>query len=802
MTTRHPAPDVRGSSEALLEVRDLHTVFRTGKETIHAVDGVTFDVRAGETVGLVGESGSGKSVTARSILGLVKQPGTVERGEIRFDGVNLLNTGWDDHRGDIAIVFQDPLNSINPVYTVGNQIREALRIHRGLTGETARLKAIELLEDVGIPDAPRRLNEYPHQFSGGMQQRAIIAIALACDPKLLVCDEPTTALDVTIQAQILELLDDLQQRNDLAILFITHDMGVIEETADRVNVIYAGEIVERAPTAALFDNPQHPYTRALLDSVPGRNDAGETLPTIEGEVPAPSGPAQNCRFAPRCPAATDACTTVHPDQITVTRDESHTAACLIHDSAYPQTVAESPTSQGITAVNSADQSPPPAAGTAERTASRSSEPFVTIDDLRTYYENDISFGRPPPVKAVDGVSLEIQRGEILGLVGESGCGKTTLGRTLAGLESATSGSITANDKEITSLSGSDLREWQREVGVVFQDPEESLNDRMTVGQIIKEPLEAHNWGSPTERDERVFTLLDQVGLLEEHFYRYPHQFSGGQRQRVGIARALALEPEFIILDEPVSALDVSVQARVINLLQELSNTLDITMLFIAHDLSVVRQITDRVAVMYLGEILEVGPTTDVFTTPANPYTLSLLSAIPGSSTPSPDDLDRITLRGSPPNPRYPPDGCPFAARCPVRIQPAELTALSDEAWEAIGTFREVMQQRERADWSLIRSLKQRVGLVSKKQAPQRVADELFDGIELPPGVEDTLDETVTRAETSPAAAAELLMTTFGSICEAETVRPQNVDNTTRESRCLRHQNEYTEPDELLYTQRE
>ncbi|WP_158854645.1 ABC transporter ATP-binding protein [Halorhabdus sp. CUG00001] len=317
--------------EPLLSVRDLRTVFYTERETIHAVDGISFDIHPGETVGLVGESGSGKSVTARSVLGLVDQPGAIENGEIRFKGDNLVDDGWDDHRGDISIIFQDPTNALNPVYTVGNQLREALSIHQGLTGTAATERAIELFEAVGIPDAPRRLGEYPHQFSGGMAQRAVIAIALACDPDLLVCDEPTTALDVTMQAQILDLLAELQREEDLALLWITHDMGVIEETADRVNVIYAGEIVEHAPTERLFAAPEHPYTEALLQSIPGRTAPDQRLPTIEGEVPTPDGPATACRFAPRCPMAVEACRTDAPDTISVDDTVNHTAACVFAD---------------------------------------------------------------------------------------------------------------------------------------------------------------------------------------------------------------------------------------------------------------------------------------------------------------------------------------------------------------------------------------------------------------------------------------------------------------------------------------
>jgi len=325
----------RPGVDPLLRVEDLRTVFYTEREEIHAVDGVSFDVHEGETVGLVGESGSGKSVTARSILGLVDEPGRIEEGAIYYRGEDLTDDNWDTHRGDIAIVFQDPGGSLNPVYTVGNQIREALRIHQGLRGSEARERAVDLLEDVGIPDARRRVDEYPHQLSGGMQQRAVIAMALACDPDLLVCDEPTTALDVTIQAQILDLLAELQREENLAILFITHDMGVIEDATDRVNVIYAGEVVERGPTEALFESPQHPYTRALLDSIPGRTPPDEQLPTIEGEVPTPAGPATDCRFAPRCPAAVDACRTVHPEHYDVGEaGTDRTAACLLHGDAH------------------------------------------------------------------------------------------------------------------------------------------------------------------------------------------------------------------------------------------------------------------------------------------------------------------------------------------------------------------------------------------------------------------------------------------------------------------------------------
>jgi peptide/nickel transport system ATP-binding protein len=334
---------------ALLEVEELHTTFHTEKETIRAVDGVSFEIERGETLGLVGESGSGKSVTARSVLGLVDEPGIVEAAALRFRGDDLAEVGWEQARGDLSIVFQDPINSMNPVYTVGNQIEEALRIHQNLRGQAATEEAISLLEDVGIPDAARRVDEYPHQFSGGMRQRAVIAIALACDPDLLVCDEPTTALDVTIQAQILDLLDELQREEDLAVLFITHDMGVIEETADRVSVMYAGELIETAPVDKLFENPRHPYTRGLLASIPGRTVNGDRLPTIEGEVPTATSEPDSCRFAPRCAYAFADCNQVHPERINVSED--HGAACLLYDERFP----EEPPAGGIDAVVGGDE---------------------------------------------------------------------------------------------------------------------------------------------------------------------------------------------------------------------------------------------------------------------------------------------------------------------------------------------------------------------------------------------------------------------------------------------------------------
>jgi len=432
-------------------------------------------------------------------------------------------------------------------------------------------------------------------------------------------------------------------------------------------------------------------------------------------------------------------------------------------------------------------------GTVDSSDDKEHEALLEIRDLKTYYTDDSLIGSDPPVKAVDEISLDIVRGETLGLVGESGCGKTTLGRTIVGLNAATDGTISVDGTDITELSGSDLRKWQRRVGMIFQDPQESLNDRQTVGEIISEPLEAHNWKTSAEREERVFTLLDQVGLQQEHFYRYPHQFSGGQRQRIGIARALALKPEFVILDEPVSALDVSVQARVINLLERLQDELGLTYLFIAHDLSVVRHIADRVAVMYLGNIMEIGSADRVFSDPANPYTRSLLSAIPGSSSPAPDWLDRVTLRGTPPNPRYPPTGCPFSTRCPAKIKPSNHEDLPDEVFESIEVFRDILRNRDQRDTGVSDRIKHRLGIGVDERSIDLIVADLFEDVEVDPTVRETIDEATEKAETSPSAALAILNEEFNSVCDHEAPAEHEVDETGRTSRCLRHRPDHASP---------
>jgi len=617
---------------ALLEVRGLRTEFSTDAGVVRAVNDVSITVPRGRVVGVVGESGSGKSVTARSILRMVNPPGRIVAGELLFDGRDLLTLSEKDMReirgSEIAMVFQDPQSALNPVMTVGAQIAEALTVH-GLGRRAARARALDLLRQVGIPDAERRIDDYPHQFSGGMRQRVVIAIALANEPSLLIADEPTTALDVTIQAQILRLLGRLRDELGIAVLMITHDMGVVAETCDDVVVMYGGRVVEQGPVEVVFKRQEHPYTADLLEAMP-RLDAGDRsrLPAIPGAPPDPAALPSGCAFHPRCRLAEDRCRTEIPELVATTA--GHAAACWV--------------TQGGAAI------PPlvPETGAASRVGAADT-PLLEVEDLRV----DVSSGRrglfrrPEPVYAVDGVSLSVAGGETLGLVGESGCGKSTLARTVVGINQASAGAVRVD-------SG---------VQYVFQDPYASLNPRRTIRQSLDEALEMR--GVPrAERDAEASELMRRVGLGDGHLDRYPHAFSGGQRQRIGIARALAVRPKVLILDEPVSALDVSIQAQIINLLEELRDDLGLGYLFIAHDLSVVRHLSDRVAVMYLGKIVETGPVEAVYSTPGHPYTVALMSSSPVPDT-AQRGRERIVLTGDLPSPKNPPSGCRFRTRCPI-----------------------------------------------------------------------------------------------------------------------------------------
>jgi peptide/nickel transport system ATP-binding protein len=651
------AARVSPQAPVLLEVDDLHVHFVTSRGVVRAVEGISYQVRRGEIVALVGESGCGKSVSSLAIMRLLAKPaGRVVRGSIRLEGRNLLELSDEEMREvrgrDVSMIFQEPMTSLNPVLPIGLQIMEPLLIHLKMDERAARARAIELLRMVGITDAERRLDQYPHQFSGGMRQRVMIAIGLACNPKLIIADEPTTALDVTIQAQILELMKDLSRRLDIALIIITHNLGVVARYADRVNVMYAARIVEQGTADDIFLRPRHPYALGLMRSVPRLDrPRGVRLETIEGLPPNLLAPPAGCRFAPRCPHRIEACV---QDPALDEVEAGHRAACW--RAAEMETVAATP------AVRKA--SGPVAARTADG-------PLLSVQNLSKHFSvsaggRSLFGGGRATVRAVEDVSFQIMPGETLGLVGESGCGKTTVGRLILKLEEPTNGAIRFEGTDIAGLRAREMRDLRRRIQVIFQDPYSSLNPRMTVGQIIGEPLGVYSLEPNREAArERVAELLTQVGLFPYMAERYPHELSGGQRQRVGIARALAMRPSFIVCDEPVSALDVSIQGQIINLLEELQTRLGLTYLFIAHDLAVVRHISTRVAVMYLGRIMELAARDALYAEPLHPYTKALLDAAP-----VPDPLvERTraprTLGGELPSPLTPPRGCVFHTRCPL-----------------------------------------------------------------------------------------------------------------------------------------
>ncbi len=647
-------------NKTLLDVQNLVTQFETRAGTVHAVNGVNLTVNEGEILALVGESGSGKSVTMLSVMGLIPQPpGKVVSGEIFFDGQDLAKLDNKQMRGirgnDIAMVFQDPNSSLNPVVSVGRQITEALKLHNDLSSAEANERAIELLDLVGIPYAEERVNNYPHQFSGGMRQRVMIAMALSCNPKLLIADEPTTALDVTIQAQIVELVKDLQDRLGMAVIWITHDLGLVANLASRVAVMYAGRIVEEGKVEDIYARTRHPYTLGLLGSIPQLGeDVPEMLQEIKGTPPDLIQEPTGCSFAPRCFHVDESCLNGVP-QLAFTDIPGQLSACRHWESLVKpeKTAVVSPNGDSNFARSTGAPGP--------------EDTIVVVEGLKTYFaiRKGILQRKVGDVRAVDGVDLMIRRGETLGLVGESGCGKTTFGRTLLRLYEPSAGTITFDEQDLVALKPKELRKIRRRMQMIFQDPYSSMNPGMRVWQIIGEPLKVHGVGSNKEIKFRTAELLERVGLNANHIDRYPHEFSGGQRQRIVIARALALNPEFIICDEPVSSLDVSVQAQIINLLDELQRELGLTFLFIAHDLAVVRHISDRVAVMYLGKIVELAERDALYNQPFHPYTQALLSAVPVPDPTAAGQRKKIMLEGDLPSPAAPPSGCRFHTRCPI-----------------------------------------------------------------------------------------------------------------------------------------
>ncbi len=651
----------------VVSVRGLDITF-AGR--IHAVRGVDFDVFAGEVLGIVGESGSGKSVTALALSGLLPPVARVT-GSVRLGGIEVTSADAETLRQmrgrDVGMIFQDPATTLNPLLPVGRQITEGQIAHGTLRAGDAEARAVALLREVDIPDPEGRVRQYPHQFSGGMRQRAVIAMAMAGRPRLIIADEPTTALDVTVQAQVLAVLARRREETGAAVILITHDLGVVAETAHRVAVMYGGRIVETGPVEEIFRRPRHPYTAALLRSLPRIDGEDARLIQIEGQPPTPGALPAGCVFHPRCPVgrARAQCRETEPPP--VPPGALVGAACHFPDEA-------------------GDALAPTVAAKAAAPVASAAPPLLEVSNLHVAFpiRGGLLRRQIGTVRAVAGVNLTLRPGETLGLVGESGCGKTTTGRAIMGLIRPSAGSVRFDGQEIGGLRPKEMRRLRRHMQYIFQDPYSSLNPLLTAGQIVAEPLRIHGVFETMGGDAYVRGLFDRVGLSAGMIARTPRDFSGGQRQRIGIARALALQPRLLILDEPVAALDVSIQAQIVTLLQDLQRDLGLAYLFIAHDLAVVRHISDRVAVMYLGRIVETRQKGALYRQPLHPYTQSLLSAVPVPDPAARGGRGRIVLEGDPPNPARPPSGCAFHPRCrqAVAACSAEAPALLAIAGEA------------------------------------------------------------------------------------------------------------------------
>jgi peptide/nickel transport system ATP-binding protein len=645
---------------SLLDVDELSVTFRSEAGPVAAVRSISYQVQPGEVLGIVGESGSGKTVSSLAIMNLLPAHAAVT-GTVRFFGEQLIGKSdkeLSDIRGQrISMIFQDPLSALTPVYTVGDQVAEAILVHEDIGRDAARNRAVDLLALVGIPNPRQRANAFPHEFSGGMRQRAMIAMAIANSPHLIIADEPTTALDVTIQAQIIDVLRKAKEATGAAVILITHDLGMVAGFADRVAVMYAGRLIETGTVDDVFYRARMPYTLGLLGSLP-RLDVGERQPLtpIEGTPPSLVNLPAGCPFTPRCPMRIEKCLETEPALLPLAASgPGHRSAC--HRSDEIERLE----------LKSLDVFPaPPVPPPTEAAFAREQRPAVLeVRDLVKEYpitKGTLLRRRVGSVHAVDGITFDIRESETLGLVGESGCGKTSAIMEILSLARPRAGTIVVLGKDTAAMTSSDRFAIRRDLQVVFQDPMASLDPRLPVGDIVAEPLQTHGV-APAERARRVSELLQLVGLRPEHANRYPQAFSGGQRQRICIARALALQPRLLVLDEPVSALDVSIRAGVINLLEELKARLKLSYLFVAHDLSVVRHIADRVAVMYLGRLVEIGDIDEVFDRPAHPYTQALLSAIPLPDPRKERQRRRIVLQGDPPNPADPPSGCRFRTRC-------------------------------------------------------------------------------------------------------------------------------------------
>lgn len=643
MTLMTPTP----VASTLFELDCFSVEFQTAGGVLRAVDRVSYAIGSGETLGIVGESGSGKTVSALAGLGLLSRRTPYRlSGSVRFDDIDLLTLNDAERRrylgSQIGVIFQEPTAALDPVQRIGDQIAEALRLHdRRLSRRAAWARAAELLSDVGVADAGRRLNQYPHQFSGGMCQRVVIAIAMANRPRLLIADEPTTAVDVTVQAQLLELLRQVRQETGAAVLLITHDLGVVAETVDRVGVMYAGGIVEEATVDEFFDQPRHPYSRGLIGSQPQLGRSGSRLVPIPGMLPDLRDNSSGCRFEPRCAVGHGRARCIAEQPRLTEQETGVRVACHFADEvavAAPHMVQE--------------VSVEPAG-----------EPLLRLQNVVKHFPVRSSILRREigQIRAVDGVELTLRAGETLALVGESGSGKSTAGRLALRLLEASGGTVELDGADLRTLNAAALRRARATMQIVFQDPFSSLNPRLSAADNIVEPLRIHGVGR-AERRRRVLDLLSQVGLRSDHADRKPAEFSGGQRQRIGIARALALQPKLIVLDEPVASLDVSVQAQIVNLLQDLQERHRLSYLFISHDLAVVRHLSHRIAVMYLGRIVESGSVADIFDRPAHPYTKALLSAVPEARRDG-RRVERIVLAGEPPSPLEVTRGCRFRSRC-------------------------------------------------------------------------------------------------------------------------------------------
>ncbi|MBX3666020.1 MAG: dipeptide ABC transporter ATP-binding protein [Burkholderiales bacterium] len=604
-------------SAPLLRVAGLTTRIHGGGALVRAVDGVSFDIAAGETFALVGESGCGKSMTALSIMRLLPDAGEIAGGRVELQGENLLalpESRMRDLRGHrVAMIFQEPGLSLNPVMTAGDQIAESVRRHTPLRGAAVTARVLELLDAVRMPDARRRASEYPFQMSGGMKQRVMIAIALACDPALLIADEPTTALDVTVQAQVLELLRELQRSRGMAMLLITHDLGVVAQVAQRVAVMYAGQIIETAPVDAFFAGPAHPYARKLFASLPERAGRGRALAAIPGTVPRLDRDFAGCRFVDRCDAALPQCAGMVPEWREA--GQGHAVRCHLYSGAERR-------------VQSAERNPSPEEGEHSAFCTLHSS-LLEVSDLKVWFpvRKGLLQRIRGHVRAVDGVSLAIAPGRTLGLVGESGCGKTTVGKGLLRLVEPTAGRVIVDGQDFLALRRGELRRQRRDVQIIFQDPYASLNPRMRIGDALEEGLLALGIGTDARwRQSHIDGLLAEVGLAPDVKARYPHEFSGGQRQRIAIARALVLKPSFLVLDEPTSALDMSVQAQIVELMRELQAKHGLAYLFISHDLRVVRALADEVLVLKDGHVVEHGTADSIFDAPREDYTKALMAA--------------------------------------------------------------------------------------------------------------------------------------------------------------------------------